>query len=850
MIDERSEPLSYAQIVLLNPADSTLKYYDVSDTKGEYQIKHIKPGPYLMQYSYIGKKIIYENIIIPSERGGDFGDKIMLDEAIEGEAVVVTAEYVPIQVKQDTVVFNAKAFKTKIGAVVEDLLKKIPGVEVDNTGNIKALGEDVSKVLVDGKEFFDSDPKVATKNLPAKAIDKVEIFDKQSEDAEFTGINDGILDRTINLLLNKENKRGYFGNVEAGGGTDKHYKTEGKLYRFSSRFQSALLGMYNNINEFGYTGKGHGHWGEQISGLNTTAAGGINLSLNTKRPNRYYISYLASSTQTDLIENTSTENFIQNGSYFQNQDLISDSRDTPHKINMGVRHNFNKSHKITFDGNININTNKEESHLLINTQLNDTLINNLDNFTNTSSDLVDISLSSTDIIKVNKEITQLKTRASALYNKSVSNLNWTSTKTLFNPADVTTENQYQDNVSDRFRYAVNSTLIQRIKKFWYINAGIDFGSDDRNLDKKQGLFGQNDALIDSLSADFNTIENWVKPSLSISRSTARSQMNFGVKTSFIRFEKMLANQSLENTDYVYYLPSFRYTNMYRTGRRVAVRFSANVNMPSVDQLLPVANTLNQLSIYQGNINLKPEYRHNLVIDWSVFDHFSFTSLFVRLGAFYVRDKISISQTINKDLTKMVTPVNVSEDYSAYWYISFSTPIRALGLKINATSYETWHKGISIINAEDNIQTMFSHRIDLNIENRRKEKFHIRAGGSVTLTDTKYSIAEDMNNVYYNTSYYTDFFYNPTDWLNFEAEANIVNYNSQSFKESVSVPLITAGISFHFLKGNRASLILKGYDLLNKYSNFKRISETNYLMEKVRNTIGRYVMLTLRVRTGK
>lgn len=638
VINENGEPLVYAQIVLLNPADSTLQYYDVADKKGNYKIINIKPGKYLMQYSFIGKEIIFEKVTIPSDSGEDFGDKMMKADAVMGEVVSVTAEYVPIQIKQDTVRFNAKAFKTKTGAVVEDLLKKIPGIEVDNTGNIKALGEDVTKVLVDGKEFFDSDPKVATKNLPAKAIDKVEIYDKQSEDAEFTGIYDGILDRTINLLLNEENKRGYFGNVEAGGGTgnEKHYKADGKLYRFSSKFQSAILGMVNDVNEFGFTGKGHGQWGKEVSGLNTTGAGGINLSLNTKKPNQYFISYLASSTKTILEQNTATENFIQDGSYFQYEDLDQDSRHTPHKINMGVRHNFNKNHKITFDGNIDINVDKEESHLLANTQLNDTLINNLDNITNTSSDLINVSLSSSDIIKLRGESTQLHTRGGIYYNKSTSELNWTNVMTLYDPAGVTIDNQYQDNITDRLSFNVNPSLIQKIKQFWYINAGVGLGSNDRNLDKKQGIFGQNDIFTDSLSADFNTVETWVRPSLSLRRSTAKSQLNFGVNTSFIRFDKVLDNHSIGKSEYFYFLPAFHYTNAYRTGRRVNIRYGTSANMPTLNQLLPVTNTLNQLSLYQGNINLTPEYRHILYIDWSLFDHFSFTSLFVRLGTFIQR----------------------------------------------------------------------------------------------------------------------------------------------------------------------------------------------------------------------
>ena len=326
VIDEKGEPLTYATVVLLNPADSTVQYYDVADKEGYYQINYIKPGNYLMQYSFVTKEVIYEEVTIPSDSGEDFGDKMMKAAIMAGEVMVITAERIPIQFKSDTVAFDAKAFKTKTGAVVEDLLKKLPGIEVDKAGNMKALGEDVTKVLVEGKEFFSGDPKVATKNLPADAIDKVEVFDKKSEEAEFMGIDDGVRDRTINLLLNEDNKKGYFGNVDAGGGTGNHNKTGGKIYRFSSNFQSALLGMYNNVNEFGFTGKDMDTFGRQVSGLNTTAAGGINLSYNATGNNRYFISYLASLTKTILEQNTSTENFLKDGSYYQIEDMDNDER--------------------------------------------------------------------------------------------------------------------------------------------------------------------------------------------------------------------------------------------------------------------------------------------------------------------------------------------------------------------------------------------------------------------------------------------------------------------------------------------------------------------------------------------
>jgi len=270
-------------------------------------------------------------------------------------------------------------------------------------------------------------------------------------------------------------------------------------------------------------------------------------------------------------------------------------------------------------------------------------------------------------------------------------------------------------------------------------------------------------------------------------------------------------------------------------------------MPGAGQLLPVLDTTNPLSHHQGNIDLTPEYRHHVLLNWSVFDHFSFTSLFAGLNAGYTKDKISYSQTIDEDFTQTGTPVNVPSNYTASSYIYFSTPIRALGMKVNAKSHESWSRGISIINSEDNIQNVFTHTLDLSFENRRKQTFDITMGGSVSLTDSRSSIAED--NVYFNTSYYTYLRLTPDEQWSFETQANVANHSSRSFSESVSIPFVHASINYHFLKGERASLTLRGSDLLNKTVGFERMSVTNYLMQREWNTLGRYVMLTLTMKVG-
>jgi len=849
VLDENGEPLLYSHVVLLSPADSTLQYYDVADKKGIYELIRVKPGNYVMQFSFVTKKLVWKNITIPSDLGENFGDTKM-NPALMDE-VIVTAEYVPIKITQDTTTFNAKAFKTKEGAPVEELLKEIPGIEVDRTGNIKALGEEVTKVLVDGKDFFSGDKKVATKNLPADAIDKVQVFDKKSEEAEFMGVEDGVQDRTINLLLNEDSKSGYFGNQDIGAGTktddNYRYKTKGNLYRFSSIVQTALLGQYNNINEFGFTGKNQGQFGSQINGLNTAGAGGINLSYNTVKYNRYYVSYLGNSVKTDRKQFTSMENFIQNGSYYQDSEMVRDERNTPHSLRYGIHHRFNKNHNIIIKGAVTASSNKSVTNTLTDSRLNDNLVNSLDNVSTNKSDNTSFSANGNDIIKINGDKTQLKTNFVAYYNKNSSELDWTNKTTLYQANKITINDQFQNNTFKNRHLSVNPTLVQKLSKLWSVQANFNLGSNKKELTRRYGIFN---TLMDSLSPDFNTNESFINPTFTLQRATSKKYLTFSLGSRWIKFDKILNNGSLGESDYVYFLPRFNYRNNYRSGRRINFGYNTSIKLPTLNQLLPVINTVNQLSFYKGNIGLKPEYRHNANLQWSYFDAFSFTSFFTSLNGGYTRDKISMSQTINDDLTKINTPVNVDYNYSVSSNSNFSTPIRPFGITVSAKLNESWSKGISVVNSEDNIQTVLTHSLDVSLSNRAQDKLDITIGGAVAVTDAKYSIAEQMDNVYYNTTYYTSIYFTPNDQLTFGTEANIVNFNAESFKESVQVPLVSASIRYFFGKGNKAGLILEGHDLLNKFTNFLQTSGSNFIMQQENNTIGRYVMLRFMLRMGK
>ena len=266
-------------------------------------------------------------------------------------------------------------------------------------------------------------------------------------------------------------------------------------------------------------------------------------------------------------------------------------------------------------------------------------------------------------------------------------------------------------------------------------------------------------------------------------------------------------------------------------------------MPNPDQLIPVSNTINQLNIIKGNTDLEPEYRHQGVANWYIFDQFSFTSFSIRLSGIYTKEKIRWKQTISDDLIKITQPINVKNDLNFTFSSEFSTPIRALEININLKASESWSKSRVFINEQENINTNQNHIFNLTLENRKNTIFSTRLGAGINITDSKFSLADEQNNYYYNTSYSFDLRYTPNNRWNFQAKANILNYDSQSFNEAVDIPLINIDMSYFFFEAEKGSLTITAFDLLNQYTGFQRISQPNFLMQQEWNTLTRYVMLT-------
>lgn len=861
MVDEEGNPLPSATAVLLDPADSTLAFFGISDADGYYAIKDAKQGSYILQFAYIGHETKYYHISIPLENNGQRGVEALAPRSVDVDEVKVTAEYIPIQIRRDTLEFNAKAFKNKPDAVVEDLLKKLPGIEVGRDGSITALGEPVGKVLVDGKEFFGNDPKVATKNLPADAIDKVQVIDKKSDEAEFTGIDDGSRSKAINLVLDEDKKKGVMGNISAGAGTNQRYQFNSRLYNFSDKFQIAGLGRINNLNQSGFSlddfvirGGGMAITVGGLSGggggLSTAGSGGMNFSYSKDNFNTVYMSYTGTGNKTLLEQSTYSRNYTNDIEFIEDEELERETKNFSHRINMGIKRRIDSTMNLNLNANINFNTMDQNGNSLTDRLQDAGLVNRLDNHTWQASEGLSADYKANYTRMINGQNTVLSLGSSGGLDINTGDLTWTNITSYFNPANEVTVSQYQDSRTDNLNVSLFANLSQRISNKWFIIPEVSATYRENALDREQGLPGPPEFVYDSLSPQFSKKYLAAKPKLTFKRTTKKARLDLNLLAEISRLAIELEGEELRNTNYAYLLPSISFEYEYLTGKRINLDYRSSLNTPSVTQLMPVVNNLNPLSLSTGNPDLKPEYKHSLFFHWMFFDKFSFTNFFLGANAGYTQNKINWSRTINDQLEQTAQPVNVDWNYDAALYSNFSTPIRKVGMKINLGWNESWNRGLSYINDEENIYSSLTHSFRLSFDNRKKEKWDFNIGGSVAYTQSSYSLQESLNNDYYNLGYFADLRFTPNDTWNFEVTGDVTNYNSQSFDESVNIPLVGAEIAYFFLSGKRASIKLSAVDLLNQNKGLKRISDLNYLMEQRSNVLGRYVMCTFTYRLNQ
>jgi len=879
--DSASAPLEWATVALLAAQDSSLVNFATTDSKGGFEIKGVGDGKYVVQISFVGYTTYSRAIDLKENL--DMGSIVMEPQSNNLNEVLVTSDRIPVMVKKDTIEFNANSFKTQPNAVVEDLLKKLPGVTVDSDGTVRAQGQAVQNVLVEGKEFFGNDPKIATKNLPADAVDKVQVFDKKSDQATFSGIDDGQREKTINLELKEDRKNGFFGYAMAGGGTDERYEGRLSLNKFDAKQQFGLLAAANNINQQAFSIQDYLSFSGEMqrmmsggggsmrlefnsdsedggpipfgfnnnNGLTTTWSGGLNLNRtfgkkkNTELSANYFYNQLDNETQRV----TNTQNFLPEGAFTNRSNSLNHSQNDNHRLNLTLDTKIDSFNSVKLMTNLSYTETKTEvesaSEALNGAKsLNDGARNSFSegNSVNLSSSLLyrhkfakkGRTLSTTFSFGLNNGDREGELEAVNQYYDPLSG--------NLNRIDSILQNQQQQ--SDRMNYGVVASFTEPLgnRKYLEFNYAYRLNRSESNREVYDFERENPNAPVFNplLSNQFTSDFDYHRGGLNFRWNTKKSNFTAGVQAQQAQLSGELPLLDTKvNRSFFNWLPSVRWQYEFSRTRNLNFNYETSVREPSVTQLQPVADISDPLNIYQGNPNLDPEYAHQFRLHWMSFNPGTMNNFFSMLAFTYTQDKIQTAQTIDANFVRTNQPVNVENEYDLYATISYGMPIKAINTRLDASLNGNYNRGIFPVNGENNETQRISPSGELNLTYNYKELLEVTAGANASFNRTQYSLDPALNQEFVNQVYTAGFN------LSLPLDIRIGSTFDYSIFGGIEerIPLWSASVSKYLLKNKRGELKLSVFDILNRNVGISRVAQNNYVQEERITSLGRYAMLS-------
>ncbi len=853
VVDSTKIGVPSATIVALTRADSVLTKFTTSDKEGAFRLRRLAAGEYILQISFVGYQTIRQNFEIKTA-DLDVGQLIMHELVSELDELVVSAEHIPFRVSKDTLSYNAAAFATRPNAVVEDLLRRLPGVEVAEDGSITVQGEQVQKVLVDGKEFFGSDPTIATKNLPADAVERVEVYDKQSDKAEFTGIQDGNEQKTINLALKEDAKKGYFGTVTGGLGgenTDRGlYDGRLNFNRFNSSTQIGLIGSGNNVNRGSFRGDSNAGFSESFSiGLNLNRDFGKkgkswirssyfrNQSENTQNRvvNRESILGPAISSSTDLASDQVSEN-------------VSHSGDLNAQLTLGEGHDIRIRSVLNFSNSDLTNVSFQETM-----NASGQIRNSADTRNFNSGDRVAGSGDLTWRKKLNDKGRSVIWSSSGELNDSDNSTDLTSTIGTFDPlADILTyaeivqlQSTIGNQLSQRHRLSLNEPIG---------SANLELGL-ERQLEDQDETKDFSDMVLGApvlnelLSAEFNRTYSYWHGTAQFSKTTEDQFITVGLQVQRSDLEGTIVNRNVSiSNGYTHILPNLYYKGTLSDAASIQIRYNASTREPSLNELQPFVDNSNPLIVFIGNPDLEPQYTHSLYSEYRYFDQYTFLNLFGSFRSSWTRNDIVQSRTIDEQLKQTFTNVNAGDGWSHNASVNFGTPIRRLGIQIDLRNNVNWSTGSQFINSEENQSRILRYSPSLTVQNRFREVFDVRGTYSLTLNDVDYSLNKAQNRQYTNSSirFSGDLFQG--GWT-FGTAINFNMYDQQAFGGAKNRALLEGTVGW-LLPNDKTEVQFIVRDMLDQNQGVTYSNSNNYIEESRVQSLGRYVMLTMTHKLSK
>ena len=897
----QAKPLYAAsvQLYIVNGLkDSLIKSFS-TDSNGRFKCFGLSPISYKLIITHPQYESINRSVVLSQEQPMQRLSIQMINKVqdIKGAGVVLKRD--AVTQKNDTVEYNASQFKVTKDATVENLITKMPGISNEN-GVLKAQGEEVKKVTVDGQDFFGQDASAAVKNLPAEVVDKVQVYDRLSDQAQFTGINDGNSTKTLNIVTKSGKNNGQFGKLYGGYGTDDRYASGGNFNVFRGKQRLSVIGMSNNINQqnfssqdiIGLTGNagggmggmgggrgpggsgggswGGGNWGggnqnfsvNQQGGINQTHGLGFNYSTFGGKKYKLTASYFYNQVDNNTASFLDRTYFLSaSRNQYYNQADTGNSRSINHKISMRWEYNLDTNNSIIFTPNINLQKSNNNSLFLGQTNSQETALINLSKSLN-SSDGSGYNISQNTLLrhKFKKAGQTISLNLSTTNTKNLSNALLNANNQYFLPdtsADVFKQNT--DRNSTTFNFSPNLSYTQQLSKLSAIEVNYNPSFNRNYSDKQTAKSDTNNqfTLTDSLlSNTFNNNSSTQKAGATYRFNKPKFGFNLGANVQSVNLKGEQVFPKQYGIDQVFnnVLPNAQLTFTPNKNLFLRIHYRSSTDLPSITQLQNVLNNSNPLLLSTGNAALEQSFTNMLHLRFSksnpaksrnvfMYGNITLTNQYIGNSSQIALKDTVINQVSVKKGAQLSMPVNLNGYESYRLYYSYGLPIKFIKSTLNMNLGQNYSKTPSLINGQVNSSNNYGANAGITIASNISEWIDYSVNYTANYNSVKNTLQSQLDNRYWiqNLNAKINWIVKKKIVLNVDVTNSAYKGLGSAFNQSIW--LLNGGVGYKFLKDNRGELKCSVFDALKQNTSIARTVSDTYIEDKHTKILTRFYMLT-------
>ncbi|MBX2921416.1 MAG: TonB-dependent receptor [Chitinophagaceae bacterium] len=869
--------LSNAVVTLIKKSDSTLIKFIRADKNGDFSMTDLPDGDFAVIISYPSFADYVDYIRLSPGKTLELGSINLINKAILLKEIIIKQDNA-MRMKGDTMEYAADSFKVRANANAEELLKTMPGIQVDKDGKIIAQGQEVQKVLVDGEEFFSDDPTVATRNIRADAVDKVQVFDKKSDQATFTGIDDGEKTKTINLKLKEDKKNGYFGKLSAGGGLKDKFSNEAMINFFKGKRKMSAFGTMSNVNgnglnwqdrskyagsednfeydddygDFVYNGSGGDNMYFNGNGLPTVWTAGAHFSNKwNENKHNFNTSYLFKKMNVAGLDETKTQYILPDTLYYMNQKNNNFSQRMRHSLNgkYEVQLDSSSTLKITFNGYKGISENINDSYQ---ESLNDKAEPVNYNRRNTSSKADEASL--TTSILWRKKFKKTGRTVSVRLEENYSNTGadgFLDAKTdYFNAeGDVfqkDTINQQKYNSSKMLSLNGKVTYTEPVRKdnFIILNYGysnIHSSSDRKTYDYNNGKYNEINPM---LSNDYDFLITTNAGGIAYRIAKKKYNISFGSDLAYQAYRQTdNYKDSSFNYNRVNLFPKANFSYNIKPQTRIGMGYNGRTQQPTLQQIQPVAENNDPLNIFIGNPQLDRAFNHNLFVYFNDYKVLKSRGFNINGNLNIIDNTITTSSMVDTLGRREYKSVNTGATYNYRTYMGYGIRFASIKTSLNVNLNTNGGKNINFINGEKNITNNQSYSGGLGAYYSQENKLGISLRTNTGYNTSVSSIRKDVKTAYWTQNY------NLETWIQLPAKFDLgtelnlnIRQKTSVFDENRNAFIWNASISKRMIK-DKCALRFEIKDILNQNIGFNRNISSNFVTENTYTTLRRFWLLS-------